>query len=201
MVSLINLDSRFSTKSWLPKRIGRFLADVSDKILQLDGFVNQLIDEMKKIDAFKRELPLCMLIITDSAIRSSFFSGFRNYDSSGGDALSESGKKNGFVPLLPVMKDMDELPLSLCTPGIKNSINPALPDQDQAHLLGSNGDACRLIFVNALQHLGGPQEVSAAHEKNPPNLLVREQFGESLEHSNGSPEGPLHLSSDTLDEE
>lgn len=79
----LGLDSRFSPKSWLPKPIGRILADVSqircvsDKILKLDDYVNGLLDEMKKIDAFKRELPLCMLLISDGAIRLSLFSRFR----------------------------------------------------------------------------------------------------------------------------
>ncbi|XP_042058174.1 transcription factor HHO2-like [Salvia splendens] len=308
MVSLIHpelgLESRFSTKSWLPKPIGRFLADVSqnrcisDKILQLDGFVNQLLDEMKKIDAFKCELPLCMLIITDAIMivqeelslcknlksepvleefipiktddndkakdrkdkeissrdKKSWMSCVQLWNSDDQnaadyktkDALSESEKKK---KKKKVMKDMDELPpvprLSLCTPGIKNSINPigrSSSPPANSNLQPSFKETARKQrrcwspdlhrqFVNALQHLGGPQaatpkqirehmqvdgltndEVKSHLQKyrlhmrkianKSPLWASQEQFGE---HSNGSPEGPLHLSrcpeSDTLDDE
>ncbi|KAL1534692.1 transcription factor HHO2-like [Salvia divinorum] len=72
--SELGQDSRFSPKPWFPKPIGRFLADVSqircvsDKILKLDDYLNRLLDEMKKIDAFKRELPLCMLLISEAIV-------------------------------------------------------------------------------------------------------------------------------------
>ncbi|KAG6406537.1 hypothetical protein SASPL_134141 [Salvia splendens] len=74
VLSELALDSRFSPKPCFPKPIGRFLADVSqircvsDKILKLDDYLNRLLDEMKKIDAFKRELPLCMLLITEAIV-------------------------------------------------------------------------------------------------------------------------------------
>ncbi|KAG6408888.1 hypothetical protein SASPL_131914 [Salvia splendens] len=72
--SELALDSRFSPKPCFPKPIGRFPTDVSqircvsDKILKLDDYLNRLLDEMKKIDAFKRELPLCMLLITEAIV-------------------------------------------------------------------------------------------------------------------------------------
>ncbi|KAL1561031.1 transcription factor HHO2-like [Salvia divinorum] len=355
MVSLIHpelgLDSRFTTKSWLPKPIARFLADVSqnrcvsDKILQLDGYVSQLLDEMKKIDAFKRELPLCMLIITDAIMivqeelalcknlksepvleefipikksgidgnddkaedskekeissrdKKNWMSSVQLWNSDDQnadytskklstssktkplmDALFESGKKKGFVPfkgspVLPAMgvgkKEMDELPvpgLSLCTPGIKNSrevvINPIESSFSRSSSSPANSNLqpsfkaagqlqtarkqrrcwspdLHRQFVNALQHLGGPQaatpkqirehmqvdgltndEVKSHLQKYRLHMrkiakkstsesvglwASQEQFGESSEHSNGSPEGPLHLSrcpeSDTLDDE
>ncbi|KAL7125323.1 hypothetical protein ABFS83_14G109800 [Erythranthe nasuta] len=51
---------------------GNFLAGIStiqnspEKISKLEDYVNRLDDEMKKIDAFKRELPLCMLLLNDA---------------------------------------------------------------------------------------------------------------------------------------
>lgn len=76
----LGLDCRFSPKPFVQRPIGRFLSDVakihceSDRILKLDDYANRLREEMKKIDAFKRELPLCMLLISDGAIR--FFFSF-----------------------------------------------------------------------------------------------------------------------------
>ncbi|KAK9048084.1 hypothetical protein SSX86_032953 [Deinandra increscens subsp. villosa] len=60
--------------TFIPKTIGEFLRQVSkigcvsDKILKVDDFVSRLETEMRKIDAFKRELPLCMLLINDAII-------------------------------------------------------------------------------------------------------------------------------------
>ncbi|KAI3716072.1 hypothetical protein L6452_23134 [Arctium lappa] len=60
--------------TFIPKTITQFLGQVSrigsvsDKILKLDDFVSRLETEMRKIDAFKRELPLCMLLINDAII-------------------------------------------------------------------------------------------------------------------------------------
>ncbi|KAH6767123.1 hypothetical protein C2S52_018106 [Perilla frutescens var. hirtella] len=66
------LDCTISSKPWIPKSTVEFLAEVSrldsvsEKISKLDNYVNQLHDEMKKIDAFKRELPLCMILLNDA---------------------------------------------------------------------------------------------------------------------------------------
>ncbi|KAI3803681.1 hypothetical protein L1987_31841 [Smallanthus sonchifolius] len=60
--------------TFIPKTITQFLrqlsriATVSDKILKLDDFLTRLESEMRKIYAFKRELPLCMLIINDAIV-------------------------------------------------------------------------------------------------------------------------------------
>ncbi|KAL2465625.1 mediator of RNA polymerase II transcription subunit 22b-like [Abeliophyllum distichum] len=51
--------------------IGEILEEVSlisnssERLSKLDDYVNRLQDEMEKIDAFKHELPLCMLLLTD----------------------------------------------------------------------------------------------------------------------------------------
>lgn len=69
--SQLSLNCRFSPKPCVQKTIGGFLAEVSrlrtapEKISKLEDYVNRLEDEMKKIDAFKRELPLCMLLLGD----------------------------------------------------------------------------------------------------------------------------------------
>lgn len=41
------------------------MCNVSDKIDKLDDFVKRLEDEMIKIHAFKRQLPLTVLLIND----------------------------------------------------------------------------------------------------------------------------------------
>lgn len=70
----LSLDSRFSSKAYVHKTIGEFVAEVSrihsasERILKLEDYVNRLQDEMKKIDAFKRELPLCMLLLSDGGL-------------------------------------------------------------------------------------------------------------------------------------
>ncbi|KAB2634408.1 hypothetical protein D8674_038271 [Pyrus ussuriensis x Pyrus communis] len=56
---------------FVPKTISDFLKEVSiignvsERLSKLDDFVNRLEDEMRKIEAFKRELPLCMLLLND----------------------------------------------------------------------------------------------------------------------------------------
>jgi len=56
---------------FVPKPISLFFAEVSanrdkrDKVATLDGFVQRLEDELRKVEAFKRELPLCMLLLND----------------------------------------------------------------------------------------------------------------------------------------
>ncbi|KAL3538902.1 hypothetical protein ACH5RR_002268 [Cinchona calisaya] len=58
---------------YIPKTIDEFFRQVSmmdgvvnDKLSKLDDYVKRLEDEMRKIDAFKRELPLCMLLLHDA---------------------------------------------------------------------------------------------------------------------------------------
>ncbi|GFP93062.1 hypothetical protein PHJA_001450500 [Phtheirospermum japonicum] len=61
----LSLDCRFPSKA-CSQSIDEIFAQVSrnhgvsEKILKLQDHVNRLRDEMKTIDAFKRELPLCM---------------------------------------------------------------------------------------------------------------------------------------------
>lgn len=72
----LGLNCRLSsaTKTCVPKTISDFLAEVStisntsERLLKLDDYVNRLQDEMKKIDAFKRVLPLCMLLLKDAIV-------------------------------------------------------------------------------------------------------------------------------------
>ncbi|KAM1242950.1 hypothetical protein ACFX2G_035255 [Malus domestica] len=58
--------------TFVPKTISDFLKEVSmignvsEKLSKLDDFVKRLEDEMRKIDAFKRELPLCMFLLNDA---------------------------------------------------------------------------------------------------------------------------------------
>ncbi|KAE8709546.1 putative Serine/threonine-protein kinase SAPK10 [Hibiscus syriacus] len=60
---------------YVPSSISEFLKEVSkikngfQRLLKISDFVKRLEDEMKKIDAFKRELPLCMLLLKDGIER------------------------------------------------------------------------------------------------------------------------------------
>ncbi|KAF7810923.1 myb family transcription factor EFM-like [Senna tora] len=60
--------------TFVPKTISDFLYEVSmigdapDKLSRLDEFLRRLEEEMRKIDAFKRELPLSMLLLNDAIL-------------------------------------------------------------------------------------------------------------------------------------
>ncbi|XP_019166422.1 PREDICTED: myb family transcription factor EFM-like isoform X2 [Ipomoea nil] len=69
--SELSLDCR---PVFVPRTITEFLAEISligslsDRVLKIDDYVARLEDEMRKIDAFKRELPLCMLLVNDAIV-------------------------------------------------------------------------------------------------------------------------------------
>lgn len=75
----LTLDCSLPPKPPAPKSTAELLAQVSmmngvaEKISKLDDYVNRLEEEMKKIDAFKRELPLCMLLLNDGELLLSVF--------------------------------------------------------------------------------------------------------------------------------
>nr|BAH19394.1 AT4G37180 [Arabidopsis thaliana] len=56
----------------LPKPLSQFLDEVSrikdnhSKLSEIDGYVGKLEEERNKIDVFKRELPLCMLLLNEA---------------------------------------------------------------------------------------------------------------------------------------
>ncbi|XP_023003590.1 transcription factor HHO5-like [Cucurbita maxima] len=60
---------------FVPKTIPEILLELSSisdsftKQSKLDDYVKRLEDEMRKIDAFKRELPLCVLLLQDAILR------------------------------------------------------------------------------------------------------------------------------------
>ncbi|CAK7339407.1 unnamed protein product [Dovyalis caffra] len=60
---------------YVPKTISECLKEVSmvkdsrQKLPKLDDYVKRLEDERRKIDAFKRELPLCMLLLNEAIVR------------------------------------------------------------------------------------------------------------------------------------
>ncbi|KAM1810611.1 hypothetical protein ACFX12_027353 [Malus domestica] len=68
-MELLSLDS---SPLFVPKTITDFLAqlaaikDGSQRSSELDGYVKRLEDEFRKIEVFKRELPLCMLLLKDA---------------------------------------------------------------------------------------------------------------------------------------
>nr|GMD02634.1 myb family transcription factor EFM-like [Ipomoea batatas] len=60
--------------TFVPRTIAEFLAgmstigDASERVSVIDDYVRRLEEEMRKIDAFKRELPLCMLLVNDAIV-------------------------------------------------------------------------------------------------------------------------------------
>ncbi|XP_022944425.1 transcription factor HHO6-like [Cucurbita moschata] len=69
--SELSLDFR---PTFVPKTLTDFFKEVSmignvhDRVSKLNDFVKSLEDEMRKIDAFKRELPLCMILLKDAIL-------------------------------------------------------------------------------------------------------------------------------------
>ncbi|KAK6805704.1 hypothetical protein RDI58_003489 [Solanum bulbocastanum] len=67
----LSLDCR---PSFIPKSITDFLRQLSlirnvpDKLSQIDDYITRFEDEMRKIDAFKRELPLSVLLVKDAIV-------------------------------------------------------------------------------------------------------------------------------------
>ncbi|PHU10507.1 hypothetical protein BC332_22367 [Capsicum chinense] len=65
----LSLDCR---PSFVPESVTDFLRKVSlirhipDKLAQIDDYISRLDDEMRKIEAFKRELPLSVLLVKDA---------------------------------------------------------------------------------------------------------------------------------------
>ncbi|XP_061341925.1 transcription factor HHO5-like [Gastrolobium bilobum] len=61
--------------TFAPKTISLLLGDVSrsidtsEKLSMLEDFVQRLEVEMRKIEAFKRELPLCVILVNDAVAR------------------------------------------------------------------------------------------------------------------------------------
>lgn len=64
----LNLDLTLAS---VPKTVSHFLNEVSltkdssQKLSMLDDLVRRLEEEMNKVLAFKRELPLCILLVND----------------------------------------------------------------------------------------------------------------------------------------
>lgn len=61
--------------SFTPTSISQFLCELSrtggvnEKVSRVNDLVNRLEAERCKIEAFERELPLCMLLINDGSFR------------------------------------------------------------------------------------------------------------------------------------
>ncbi|KAI3755531.1 hypothetical protein L1987_55334 [Smallanthus sonchifolius] len=93
--------------TFIPKTITRFLGEMagiggeSEKILNLEDLVSRLESEVMKIDAFKRELPLCMILMNDAiAVLKEELMVFKKPVSQ--PVLEE------FIPLKAVKKSCDE---------------------------------------------------------------------------------------------
>lgn len=64
---------------FVQKSISEFLQEIAviqengKKLAKINGFVFELENEMKKIRVFKRELPVCMLLLGDGKVFCPFF--------------------------------------------------------------------------------------------------------------------------------
>jgi hypothetical protein len=67
--SELGLDSKPHSYSMLLKSVG----EQSDQSYKLEEFLSRLEEERLKIDAFKRELPLCMQLLTNGKSPTFFF--------------------------------------------------------------------------------------------------------------------------------
>jgi hypothetical protein len=67
--SELGLDSKPHSYSMLLKSVG----EQSDQSYKLEEFLSRLEEERLKIDAFKRELPLCMQLLTNGKSPTLFF--------------------------------------------------------------------------------------------------------------------------------
>lgn len=63
----LNIRPTFNIPKTMSDLLGD-ICDVSEKIDKLDDFIKRLEDEMLKIDAFKRQLPLTVLLINDAIV-------------------------------------------------------------------------------------------------------------------------------------
>ncbi|KAL2458396.1 Homeodomain-like superfamily protein [Abeliophyllum distichum] len=107
-LSELSLTCRQSTmKPFIPKMIGEILEEVSlisnssERLSKLDDYVNRLQDEMKKIDAFKRKLPLCMLPLTNAI--ATMKENLMQCRKSSTEPIFEE-----FIPLKKISDDLDE---------------------------------------------------------------------------------------------
>jgi len=67
--SELGLDCKPHSYSMLLKSFG----EQSDQSYKLEEFVSRLEEERLKIDAFKRELPLCMQLLTNGTLSNHLF--------------------------------------------------------------------------------------------------------------------------------
>ncbi|CAH9079722.1 unnamed protein product [Cuscuta epithymum] len=72
------------------------IESVSDRVSKIDDYIRRLEEEMRKIDAFKRELPLCMLLLNDAII-----------------SLKEEAAKYRTARVEPVLEEF--IPLKKCS--------------------------------------------------------------------------------------
>lgn len=71
MGSAVETEIGFDLNLFAARTVGGFFKEVAATadggVAKLEESVRSLEEERKKIEAFKRELPLCMLLLTDGA--------------------------------------------------------------------------------------------------------------------------------------
>ncbi|KAJ6398530.1 hypothetical protein OIU77_019341 [Salix suchowensis] len=175
---------------YVPKAIGECLKEVSmvkdgsQKLPNLDDYVKRLEDERRKIDAFKRELPLCMLLLNEAIIRLKEeamqckelnalvpLKGGSNEDGSDKKNWMSSVQlwntnkninldcKNQDTRSEPKQRSEEDDDRSTCENPIQYRVNHSRQQQQHAYRKQRRCWSPELhrFFVDALQHLGGCQ--------------------------------------------
>ncbi|CAL9228244.1 unnamed protein product [Arabidopsis halleri] len=140
----------------LPKPLSQFLDQVSrikdnhSKLSEIDGYVGKLEEERKKIDVFRRELPLCMLLLNE-AIEA------LNEARKGSSVMASNGKfdeREGAKPETDKKSWMSSAQLWISNPN--------------SQLQSTNEEEDRCVSQNPFQTCNYPNQGGAFLPFNPP---------------------------------
>ncbi|KAF5736107.1 hypothetical protein HS088_TW14G00241 [Tripterygium wilfordii] len=152
----LNLDLSLG---YVPRTISDLLREVSAatetslKLSKLDEYVEGLEDELRKIEAFKRELPLSMILLNDGAV-----SQLCKHGSKGGAFVGFKGTEKEAAPQVPALSLMPPMSSSYVRVKIQSKHEqPQQQQQTQRKQRRCWSQELHRRFVDALQQLGGTQ--------------------------------------------
>ncbi|KAF5752921.1 hypothetical protein HS088_TW01G00839 [Tripterygium wilfordii] len=151
----LNLDLSLG---YVPRTISDLLREVSatteisHKLSRLDTYVTGLEDELRKIEAFKRELPLSMILLNDGAGK---VTQLCNNGSKGGAFVDFQGIGKAIAPQVPARSLMP--PLSSPLVPVKIQSKQQDPQETRRKQRRCWSPELHRRFVDALQQLGGSQ--------------------------------------------
>ncbi|KAF5736113.1 hypothetical protein HS088_TW14G00248 [Tripterygium wilfordii] len=146
---------------YIPRTISDLLGEVSAatetslKLSKLDEYVEGLENELRKIEAFKRELPLSMILLNDGAGK---VSQLCNNGSKGGTFVDFQGAEKDAPPQVPALSLIPPMSSSYVRVKIQSKHQePQQQQQTQRKQRRSWSQELHRRFVDALQQLGGSQ--------------------------------------------